>query len=308
MKNYDIHNILKVRTNVEFLPKSLETSKISSPDLEIVEKDFDFKKEGLSSYYRFPIKFYDGKKKLFVEFTPKKLLLRIALENLEGKTKFYFKESAIYRPFHNVIFPAWPSIINLIRFLLQVKFLQKGVAAIHSATLSKDGVGIIMPAWPGTGKSTTCRNLMDIGFKVLGDEISLLSKSGKLYRIFESSSFSPRSIKPTFGRKKRFYFDGKEKVEKLKKIVFLKKGNRRIERKKPRDIINTMLASTVFEFQNSFTRQVFLSYCFSNNFDPDFVEKNTRKILDKSLKKADCYVVYGDRSNFHKTIERLLSD
>ncbi len=306
MKNYNIYNILKVRMNVNFFPEFLEVDKIGSPDLEVIGGDFHFNKNGLKAYYRFPIKSYVSNKKVFVEYSPKKQLLKLLLEDLEDRTKFYFKESTIYKPFHNVIFPAWPSLRNLIRFLLQIKFLQKGFVAIHSATLSKDGTGIILPAWPNTGKSTACYNLMNDGFEILGDEISLFSNSGKAYKIFESGVFSPRSIRPPFGRKKPFHFDSQKMFEKLKKVILLKKGNPKIEKKKPEDIINMIMASTNFEFQNFFTRYVFLSYCFSSNFEPDFVDKNTRKILKKALKKTKCYVVYGDRTNFHKTIRRLV--
>jgi len=49
MKNYKIHNILKIRTNVEFFPRSLEVDKIVSPELEIVSGDFNFNKNGLKT-------------------------------------------------------------------------------------------------------------------------------------------------------------------------------------------------------------------------------------------------------------------
>jgi len=306
MKNYNIHNILKVRMNIYFFPEFLESTKVGTPDLEVIEGGFQFDKNGLKPYYRFPIKFYEQDKKVFIEFTPKKQLLKILLEDLEGHTKFYFKESMIYKPFHNVIFPAWPSIRNLIRFLLQIKFLQKGFAAIHSATLSKDGIGVMLPAWPSTGKSTTCYNLANEGFEILSDEISIFSTSGTAYKIFESGAFTPKNLRPPFGRKKSFKFDTQKTSEKIKKLILLKKGSPKIQKKKPEDILNVIKASTDFEFQNFFTRYVFLSYCFSNNFESNFVDKNTDKILRLALKRMKCYVVYGDRSNFHKTIRELV--
>jgi len=227
-------------------------------------------------------------------------LLKLLLEDLEGKTKLHFKESIIYKPFHNVILPAWPSIRSLITFLLQIKLLQKGYVSIHSATLSKNGKGILLPSWPNTGKSTTCYNLIKNGFEILGDEISLLSDSGKAYKIFDIGSFSSK------GRKKPFSLNTKKTSEKIENIIFLKKGKPKIEKKDPEDMINMILASTNFEFQDFFTRNVFLSYCFSSNFEPDFVDKNTRKILKKALRNIKCFIVYGDRNNFHKTIRRLI--
>lgn len=306
IKNYNMHDFLGIRTNLNFFPDIFEVKNIKSPDLEIIEGNFDFNKDRLKAYYRFPIKSYIKGNKIFLEYTPKKQLLRLSLEDLEGHTKFYFKESLIYKPFHNVIFPAWPSIKNLIRFLLQVKFLQKGVVAIHSATLSKDGKGIILPAWPSTGKSTVSYNLAMKGIEVLGDEISLLGKSGKAYRISESGTFSQKDGSPIFKSKKQFEFNTQKMHEKINMLIFLKKGKPKTEEKAPEDIINILLASTDFEFQNFFTRYTFLTYCFSNNFDPGFIDRESKTILSKFLRRVKCYVVYGDRSNFQKIIEDLI--
>ena len=94
--------------------------------------------------------------------------------------------------------------------------------------------------------------------------------------------------------------------EKLETIIILKKGRKQVKKVKPGDIVNTILSSTNFEFQNTFTRKVFLNYCFHTNFEPHFIERKTRNVLDKATKKVKCYIIYGNKNNFHKTIEGLI--
>lgn len=308
MKHYSIHNILKISTNVDFFPQSLVVDKIRSPDLEIAEKNLEFEKRKPPTYQRFPIKSYGSGKKIVVEYAPKKLLLKLILENLEGKTKLNFEESGIYKPFHNVIFPGWPSMNNIITFLLQIKLLQKGYVAIHSATISKKDVGILLPAWPSTGKSTACRNLSEMGFEVLGDEIGMFSTDRRAYKIFESGAFGLGGGTPQFRKKTPFPFETEKESVKIDKVLFLKKGSPKVGKVELDNMINMILASTNIAFQNTFTRHIFLSYCLTSGFDPNFIEKDSRKILKKVLKKVSCYVVYGDRTNFHKTIDDLVGD
>lgn len=306
MNNYKVYDILSVRASLDILPSFMETGNSSNPDIEIIEKDIDID-DIRYSYKRFPIRFSTSKNSILMEFSPKRTLLRVLLNDLEGRTKVFFEESGIYKPLHNVIFPSWPSITNIIRFLLQVKFLQKDVVMIHAATLSKDGVGIMMPTWPGTGKSTACRNLTERGYDILGDEIALLSRDRTLYKMFESGMFTQKSLLNVFNRKSRFSFSNIES-EKLDKVILLKRGTPKISTVDVDEIINMMLASSSFEFQNSFTRQLFLGYCFSNGFDPSFVENKTKKILKRTLRKTDCYVASGNRKTFHKTISKIMRD
>lgn len=46
---------------------------------------------------------------------------------------------------------------------------------IHSAVVEKDGMGIIMPAPPGSGKSTLCAALSHRGWRLLSDEFAIIN-------------------------------------------------------------------------------------------------------------------------------------
>lgn len=48
-------------------------------------------------------------------------------------------------------------------------------AIIHSAIVEKDGKGLILPGTPGSGKSTLCAALVCEGWRLLSDEMTLIS-------------------------------------------------------------------------------------------------------------------------------------
>jgi len=48
-------------------------------------------------------------------------------------------------------------------------------AIIHSAVVEKNGKGLILPGTPGSGKSTLCAALVCCGWRLLSDEMALIS-------------------------------------------------------------------------------------------------------------------------------------
>ncbi len=46
---------------------------------------------------------------------------------------------------------------------------------IHAAVIEKDGHAVVMPAPPGSGKSTLCAGLVNNGWRLLSDELTLFS-------------------------------------------------------------------------------------------------------------------------------------
>lgn len=66
--------------------------------------------------------------------------------------------------------------------------------AIHSATLERDGVGLMMPAPPGSGKSTLCAALVARGWRLLSDEFGLIDPtSGELIPVPRPIALKDRS-------------------------------------------------------------------------------------------------------------------
>ncbi|MGV6807551.1 MAG: HprK-related kinase A [bacterium] len=50
---------------------------------------------------------------------------------------------------------------------------------IHAAVVEKDGVGLVLPGSPGSGKSTLCAGLLSSGWRLLSDEMGLVALDGR---------------------------------------------------------------------------------------------------------------------------------
>jgi HprK-related kinase A len=66
---------------------------------------------------------------------------------------------------------------------------------IHAAVVEKDGYAVIMPAPPGSGKSTLCAALVNRGWRLLSDELALIRVGdGKLIPLPRPVSLKNESI------------------------------------------------------------------------------------------------------------------
>lgn len=75
-----------------------------------------------------------------------------------------------------------------IPFLLQFLFLQQGKTFSHSAAISVDGAGILLPAFGGVGKTSfIARAVLDPRVRMIGDDLVILTEDGLIepyYRPF----------------------------------------------------------------------------------------------------------------------------
>jgi len=66
---------------------------------------------------------------------------------------------------------------------------------IHAAAIERDGRAVIMPAPPGSGKSTLCAGLVSRGWRLLSDELTLIRlEDGALVPIARPISLKNQSI------------------------------------------------------------------------------------------------------------------
>lgn len=67
---------------------------------------------------------------------------------------------------------------------------------IHAAVVEKNGYAVILPAPPGSGKSTLCAGLVLSGWRLLSDELTLIDPaSGLIYPLARPVSLKNQSIK-----------------------------------------------------------------------------------------------------------------
>ena len=66
---------------------------------------------------------------------------------------------------------------------------------MHAAAIEREGCAVILPAPPGSGKSTLCAALVCRGWRLLSDELALLSlESGELHALARPISLKNQSI------------------------------------------------------------------------------------------------------------------
>lgn len=66
---------------------------------------------------------------------------------------------------------------------------------VHAAVLERDGLALVMPAPPGSGKSTLCAALLFSGWRLLSDELALLGmQDGLLWPLARPVSLKNQSI------------------------------------------------------------------------------------------------------------------
>lgn len=76
-----------------------------------------------------------------------------------------------------------------------VSSFQNRYLCIHAAVLEKNGLSLVLPAPPGSGKSTLCALLMLTGWRLLSDEHCLLDpESGQIVPFVRPVSLKNRSI------------------------------------------------------------------------------------------------------------------
>ncbi len=89
---------------------------------------------------------------------------------LQPQIDFYFDGTAPFNPF-----PAGQAL-PLFEWGLNWAISQHAhqYLIIHAAVIEKEGHAVIMPAPPGSGKSTLCAGLVHNGWRLLSDELTLL--------------------------------------------------------------------------------------------------------------------------------------
>ena len=95
---------------------------------------------------------------------------------LKPQVQFFFDGVAPFRPLPLV--QAYPMLewgLNLCVSSTANQYL-----IIHAAVVEKNGFAVVLPAPSGSGKSTLCATLVNSGWRLLSDELTLISLSSKL--------------------------------------------------------------------------------------------------------------------------------
>jgi hypothetical protein len=86
--------------------------------------------------------------------------------------KIYFKRHWVDRVYMNAIGVYLQA--QVLEPIMYLKLLEEGILFMHAGGVTKDGGGILLPAYGGTGKTTLSMALLNQGHKLLGDDLLLV--------------------------------------------------------------------------------------------------------------------------------------
>ncbi|RLI75709.1 hypothetical protein DRO97_02645 [Archaeoglobales archaeon] len=182
MKYYNIHNILKIKTNIDtFIPDYFSVDHVDDPDIEFLITDlpeFDVRMKQSGVFWH---GICEDTKTLYIKYKVPIGDARLMLSDLNGKTKVYFTKT--YYKYSN--------LNELFEQILSIKLLQKDHALIHSGCVAKNGKATLITALRDTGKTSTILQLLKHGYSFMSDDLTIVSPDGVAYCFPEPVSISP---------------------------------------------------------------------------------------------------------------------
>ncbi len=175
--SYDIHGKLRIKSNVVVVNQYFLSSEAREvPDLVIYVGDFDHDRiqelfdEKLSVVYR----------------RGGVLRSKVLLAGLTGRTILLAST-----PSYRLLRKPGKRLRALIKAVIQIKLIQRGLTYVHSACVCRDSSAAMIVAPPETGKTLTALMLTRSGYKFLSDDMSLVGLGRVVY-----SNPSPLTIHP----------------------------------------------------------------------------------------------------------------
>ena len=300
--NYDIHGIVKVRSNVrlpEVLPPFLEVESALRPDLTINVGDFPPPKGGVyreCGLFAFRLKLWIG--------------------NLLNNAKVFF---------NTPIGLSRPMVLDVIRGILQLKLLRRGYSFIHGACLSKEGEGILLVAPPETGKTFTSLFLSKKGFEFLSDDMTIVGgKRGYCYPIpltlhpyhirelgIKTKSvsklklvLSDLSIPPlSYGFKLRPEDLGLKVIKEAKigRIYFLERGREGIRKLRKDEALRRLFSAGRMHIK-LFENEHILQYFYLEKANIWDLTEVQRAIIEELAENCESYLVKGTSKTYGREI------
>jgi hypothetical protein len=148
---YNIHDILTVKINVPQIIPEIFACSDNKPVSAIPLQIFVVRRPSLKARPKSTIYIY--KNTVYYRFSA--FIVSDILDRLLGNV---FLDKGYY--INNIIIP-----FNL---------LQRGYLTVHSGCVSRSGRGILIVAYPGTGKTYSCLNLCMEGFEFLSDDLTIV--------------------------------------------------------------------------------------------------------------------------------------
>lgn len=160
MKNYQIHHILRIRSNVDLpIPKRFLVEDLRDADVVFIRRPL---KANLSDVHPVGLRFYRGSGCMMYKAFSNAMLNFVDLHGKFSKVEF----TGFYERLRG--------IREVIEYIISLKLVQKGYAFIHSACLAYRGAGVLLVALSDVGKSSCALRLAQEGLSFLSDDKTIL--------------------------------------------------------------------------------------------------------------------------------------
>ena len=164
-----------------------------------------------------------NKRFLYYEDTFFGLKNKILLKNLESKPELLVSNSCLTL---DKIYPprSRHSIAELKGIIERIELINKGYALMHASCVSNEDNSILLPAYPNVGKTLSCLQLLENGYKYLSDDTIRIDSIGYAYLNSFPSAVGYydflRFVKPqSIGRLKLMRFMLKSRLMQANKLI-----------------------------------------------------------------------------------------
>jgi len=326
---YSIHDIIRIRTNVEIpVPDYFKVKDEYEPDIEIIQEDLNFDVPKKKKKKRKDYSVWKEDSALLIDYETPVLSTKLMIEDLQTKPKIRFTRTYL-KHFKKHVF----TLINLI---LQLKLIQKGYTLVHSSCVSFEDYCALIPALGSTGKTFTVLSLLDgKKFKFMSDDLTILSREGEAFSypgkigtgpyVLKNESIPFLSVNPKissklakfsiisiiFGKFPWLYKSKnlempKELITdkaKVKYLFLITSGEENKATKIDKEEAISKVLIEHIDTHNLFGNYALNYYSFLCNFDLCTQLEEMRNILRRGLKGVECYELRSN--NLYKYPEMI---
>ena len=93
----------------------------------------------------------------------------------DKRAKIYFKNN------NTCVIETNQEANEWLMMMLNIMLLKEDYSIIHAAGVSNEKGALLLPSWGGVGKTASVAKLIDKGYKLLGDDMNIITAEGKIY-------------------------------------------------------------------------------------------------------------------------------
>jgi hypothetical protein len=201
----------------------------------------------------------------------------------------------------------------ILQNIVTTKLLERGYAPVHCACISKNGVSVLLPAPPDTGKSTTMMLAMKKGYSFVSEEVAVVDSNLNVFSCPLTTSYAkylksykhrlhsflaekipifPFYTKQPLSEIVNFLKDIKiEKKSKIGYIMLLERGETKVEEVDKDLLLHKILSMNRAEFPYCHDPLLNAYSYFNSDFDLYKIMNEERKILKEVVEISNCYII-----------------